>query len=157
MRGVLFMVLLTFTPAFELRASIPYGAFETGLPLWLTVVVCVVANIALAPLVWVFLDRFINIFLRIGWISSVYERLVERSRAKLHPYIEKWGVIGLGLFIGVPLPGSGVYSGALGAYLMGFSFRNFFWASVLGVLVAGSIVTAIVVSGTAASTLFIKH
>jgi len=52
------------------------------------------------------------------------------------------------LFIGIPLPGSGVYTGALGAYVLGFGYKRFIIASTIGVLIAGIIVTAIMLTGS---------
>ncbi|RMD85114.1 MAG: hypothetical protein D6815_02615 [Candidatus Dadabacteria bacterium] len=157
MRTFVKLVLITFMPAFELRASIPYGFYDTRFGPAGTVAICVAANIALAPLVWLFLDRGVHFFLRVKWIDRLYQRVVLRTRARLHPYVERWGTIGLALFIGVPLPGSGVYSGALGAYLLGFEFRQYMLASVAGVLIAASVVTAVVVSGASAWAFLIKH
>ncbi len=156
LRSLLTLVLITFMPAFELRASIPYGFYDTAISAPATVAVCLIANIALAPVVWLFLDRGIHIFLRVEWIDGIYQRVVGQARDRLHPYVERWGTLGLALFIGVPLPGSGVYSGALGAYLLGFGFRQYMIASVFGVLIAGSVVTAAVVSGTSAWSFLIK-
>ena len=154
---ILALVIMTFIPTFELRASIPYGYWDAGLPPAMTVVVCVLANIALAPFVWLFIDKGIHVFLRIEWINRFYTWLVERSQRRLHPYVERWGTIGLAIFIGIPLPGSGVYTGGLGAYLLGFDFRRYMIASVIGVLIAGALVTGIVVSGASGFGLFIKH
>ena len=157
MRTIAWIVLLTLAPTLELRASIPYGIINGEFPTWLVVAMCVVVNILLAPIVWVFLDRGIHIFLRVRWIKVLYEKLVIRARDNLHPYVERWGILGLALFIGVPLPGSGVYSGALGAYLLGFRFRQYLLAAAMGVMIAAAAVTAVMVSGSGALQLFIKH
>jgi uncharacterized membrane protein len=154
---MLWLILLTFVPTLELRASIPWGLIDEALPPWLVVVGCIVANIALAPIVWLFLDKGIHLFLRVGWINELYEKLVGRARANVESYVDRWGTLGLALFIGVPLPGSGVYSGALGAYLLGFNFRQYMLAATLGVFIAGALVTAAVLTGASAVDLFIKH
>ncbi len=153
---VFLLVAITWIPTLELRASIPYGYWDAGLPLWATVLVCVLANIALAPAVWLFVDKGVHLFLHVRWIERLWLRLVERSRAKLHRYVERWGTIGLALFIGIPLPGSGVYTGGLGAYLLGFDFRQYLIASVAGVFIAGALVTAVVVSGAESLRFLIK-
>lgn len=158
-RAVLVLLAYTFVPALELRFSIPYGLYnyrETLGP-GMVVAVCLVANTLLAPLVWVFVDRCMQVFLRIGWIERLWDLVVLRSRSRLEPYVERWGTLGLALFIGVPLPGSGVYSGALGAYLLGFNFRRYMLAAVLGVMIAGSAVTLIVVTGATTLELFLKR
>ena len=71
----------------------------------------------------------------------------------------------MAVFIGIPLPGSGVYTGALGAYLLGVDRRKFSVANVLGVLIAGAAVTAVcllILHGAVGENswiakLFIKH
>ena len=70
--------------------------------------------------------------------------------------MDKYGEIGIALFIGIPLPGSGVYSGSLGANLIGLKYKKFIIANILGVLIAGIIVTIIVLSGNNAFSYFIK-
>lgn len=155
-KKLLALVVLTFVPALELRASIPMGLIDGQLEPALVVGVCMLANFALAPLVWVFLDKGIHLFLRVGWIDALYQKVVLRARANVSSYVERWGTLGLALFIGVPLPGSGVYSGALGAYLLGFGFFQYLVAAALGVLIAGTLVTVAVLSGSSALAIFVK-
>lgn len=154
---LLMLVALTFVPALELRASIPYGLIDGALPAVVVVVACILANILLAPVVWIFLDKGIHFFLKVGWIDNLYESIVLRARHNVEPYVERWGTLGLAVFIGVPLPGSGVYSGALGAYLLGFGFVQYMFAAALGVIIAGSLVTAAVLTGASALEVFVKH
>ena len=151
------LIAITFVPALELRASIPYGYLGSSLPFAVAVAVCLIANVALAPLVWIFLDRAVHVLLRFDWIRRPYEKLVVRTQRNVEPWVSKWGVLGLGLFIGIPLPGSGVYSGALGAYLLGFRFRDFMIASVVGVFMAGLIVTLVTISGSSAFDLLVTR
>ena len=143
MNELLKLILLTLAPFLELRASIPYGILIAKLNWVLVFLVTVITNIVLAPIVYLFFDKFIHIFLRIKVVDRLYQKQVIRTQRKIHPLIEKYGVLGLALFIGVPLPGSGVYSGALGAYLLGFRKRDFLLAAIVGVLIAGIIVTLI--------------
>jgi uncharacterized membrane protein len=57
----------------------------------------------------------------------------------------------------VPIPGFGVYSGALGAYLLGMSFGRFMWVSFIGVLIAAALVTAATLSGSSAFSWVMSH
>ncbi len=154
---ILWLVLLTLAPALELRASIPYGLLHSDLSPWTVVAVCVACNIALAPLVWLFMAEGVHLVVRIKPIGRLYDRIVIRSRHNLEPYVKRWGTLGLALFIGVPLPGSGVYSGGLGGYLLGFNFKQYLIASALGVVIAASLVTAVVMSGTTAFGILLKR
>ncbi len=151
------IVLITFLPFLELRASIPYGIIALGREnWWLVFLIAVVVNIALAPLLYFFMDKVLHLFLRVKWIDKIWQKIVVKSQKKIHPYVEKYGVFGLAVFIGIPLPGSGVYSGAIGGYLLGFSFKDFFKAAVIGVLIAGAVVTLVMVVGTSGLGLFVK-
>ena len=153
---IVILVLLTLIPFLELRASIPYGILVLRMD-WLTVfIVCVLANILLAPLIYVFTHKIMWLFLKIEWINKIYKRLVIRTQKKVKPYVEKYGKIGLALFIGLPLPGSGVYSGGLGAYLLGFKFKDYVVASIIGVLIAGVVMTLISLFGSEAFGFLIK-
>jgi uncharacterized membrane protein len=137
------MILITMLPFLELRASIPYGINFLKLA-WPTVfIVCVISNIILGIIIYFMLDKFVHFFLRFRVFEIPYKKIVLRTQKKIHPYVEKYGEIGVALFIGVPLPGSGVYTGALGAYILGLKFKKFIIADIIGVLIAGTIVTII--------------
>ncbi|MEA3499505.1 MAG: small multi-drug export protein, partial [Candidatus Marinimicrobia bacterium] len=68
-------------------------------------------------------------------------------RRKVESKVEKYGEFGLALFIGIPLPGSGVYTGALAAFILGLDFKKFFIATVIGVFIAGILVTIATLTG----------
>ena len=150
------VVVLTLAPTLELRASIPYALLVAGWPVMTAATVGILANTALAPVLWVFVDKVMHLFLRVPWIDRIWQAYATRKRAKLQRYIDRWGVLGLALFIGVPFPGTGVYSGCAAAYLLGVRFRDFVLASFLGCLLAGSVITAVVASGNQAFDFFYK-
>jgi len=150
------IVILTFLPFLELRASIPYGILVAKEPWWLVVLVAVVVNILLGPILYFLLDKLLHLLLRVRPVAWFWQRTIVKTQKKIHPKVEKYGVYGLGLFIGVPLPGSGVYSGAFGGYLLGFSRKEFYVATVLGVLIAAAAVTAVVLTGATTFDIFVK-
>jgi len=153
---ILVLIILTLVPALELRASIPYGILATNLSWPLVFLICVATNIILGPILYFFLEKIILLFTKISFIKRCYDTYVIKTQYKIKPIVEKYGWLGVALFIGVPLPGSGVYSGALAAYLLGLKKRKFFLATVLGVLIAGVIVTIIALSGASALDFLIK-
>jgi len=157
MSEILNLILLTFTPFLELRASIPYGIFTTSLSLPLILFICILVNIILAPLLYIFFNYFVHLFLKIKIINRCYQKTITKTQKKIHPYIEKYGIWGLAIFIGIPLPGSGVYTGALGAYLLGFKFKDFFKAAVIGVFIAAILVTLISLSSNSVFHFLIKE
>ena len=132
-------------PALELRASIPWGVFamREDVP-WLTVVlICLVANIILGWAVFLVLGPVFTFVRRWSWFDRVIWPVLERTRHRIHPYVEKYGELGVAVFIGIPLPGSGVYTGAFGAYLLGLDRRKFSVANVIGVCIAAVAVTTL--------------
>jgi len=81
---------------------------------------------------------------------------VEKTQKKIHKLVEKYGELSVAVFVGIPLPGSGVYSGALAAYLIGLDFKKFTIANIIGVLIAGTLVTIISLTGMQAFNIFLK-
>jgi len=153
-RAIGWLVFLTLVPALELRASIPVGILPVKMPFthgeisslisWpLVVLICTVANIVLGWIVFWILGPVFTFVRRWGWFDRRIWPILERTRHKIHPYVEKYGEFGVAVFIGIPLPGSGVYTGAFGAYLLGLGKRKFAVANVIGVLIAAVAVTAL--------------
>lgn len=143
---ILILIGLTLLPFLELRASIPYGIFQTDIHWLIVFLICVITNILLAPVIYFLLNKLVNVFLIIKPFARVYNYYVLKTQKKIHAFVERWGELGVALFIAVPLPGSGVYSGALGSYIIGLSKKKFFYAAILGVTLAGVAVTAICLS-----------
>ncbi len=156
MKAILILVLITLIPTLELRASIPYGILRADMHWWAVVLVCVVTNIVLGPLVYLFLDKVMALLLRFEWLNQIYRRTVTRTQRRIQKSVDRYGEMGVALFIGIPLPGTGSYSGALGAYLLGLGYRRFIVANVIGVSMAGAIVTAVVLSGIEVFRILIK-
>ena len=148
------IAVLTFVPTLELRASIPYGLLATNLPWYWVFVSAVLINWAVAPVVYFFLKYFVKFLVQWPWFARIWERYTERTQKRIKRSVQTWGAWGLVVFIGIPLPGSGVYTGALGAYLLGMSFRRFLWVALGGVMIAAVAVTLIVTLGEGIGSFF---
>jgi len=156
MKELIYLILITFLPFLELRASIPFGILQTDYH-WSTVfLICVITNIILGIIIYICLDKFIHIATKIKLIDKIYKKCVEKTQKKIKKAVEKWGEPAIAVFIGIPLPGSGVYTGALGAYLIGLNFKKFVIANIVGVLIAGIIVTIVSLTGAQALQFLIK-
>lgn len=136
MDELLYLVLLTLVPWIELRGSIPYGIGIELNPV-LVFVVCVITNVLLLFPTFFFLDHFFR-FVK-HW--RIVRNMVDRVQKKASRYVDRWGFIGLMIFVMIPWPGTGAYSGALAAYLLGIPRENAFKAISAGVLIAGVLVT----------------
>jgi len=143
------LVALTFFPGLELRASIPFAMLikaadvqaTIGMPM--AVAICFATNVLVGILTFWLMGPVVQVFRRWPWFERVIWPRFEKTQHKLHPYVEKYGEWGLALFIGVPLPGTGAYTGAFGAYLLGLDKKKFLIANLLGVLIACIAVVAI--------------
>ena len=148
---IVLLVAVTLIPALELRASIPYGilgneslGITPGLMSWpLVSIVCVAANIVLGWGVFWILSPILRALEHWDWFRRRLEPIILHTQRRLRPYVDKYGEWGVALFIGIPLPGSGVYTGAFGAFLLGLDRRRFAVANVIGVLIAGTAVTVV--------------
>ncbi len=148
LKSIFILFLITLIPGLELRASIPMGIFggesiAVILPWPLTVLICIIANIVIGWAVFFLLDPLVTLCRRFPWFEKWIMRYLERAQRKLKPNVEKYGTFGLAVFIGIPLPLTGAYTGAAGAYALGMGKRKFLIANVIGVLIAATFVTAI--------------
>jgi uncharacterized membrane protein len=120
-------VVLTWIPWIELRGAIPL-AFQQGERLYLPVIL--LANLAIYWPGYYFLHF---VYHRIPEGSWVHRKL-EGVRAKAHPLVEKYGFWGLAIFVAIPLPGTGAYSGTAAAWLIGMDKWMGFWSVSVGVV-----------------------
>jgi uncharacterized membrane protein len=146
---------LSFLPISELRGGIPF-AIAQGIPWYAAWLFAVCMNALIAPACWLFLCTLHRLFLRMAWYKNFFNRFVDRARKKLKAGVEKWGWLAVAAFVAIPLPMTGAWTGTLGAWVLGISRRRTMLAVVLGVMTAGAIVTAVVMLGVQALSIFIK-
>ncbi|MDR1307818.1 MAG: small multi-drug export protein [Treponema sp.] len=173
----LWTAILSILPISELRGGIPF-ALANGVPWYIAWPFAVAANALAAPLCWLFLSTGHRLFYGkpagnaglsgaavttgnavtggFTWYRNLFDRFVERAREKLRSGVEKWGALGVALFVAVPLPVTGAWTGTLGAWVMGLPKRKTLPAVILGVAGAGAIVTAVMLLGIGALRIFIK-
>jgi len=143
----------TFVPISELRGGLWFALANSMHPL-LAYGYCVLLNILVAPLVLLFLHTVHKLLYKWQSYAKLFEKLIERSRKKVKAKVDKYGYIGLTLFVAIPLPITGAYTGALGAWVLGMDKKKSFLAISIGVCIAGIIVYTAVQLGI---TLFFKE
>lgn len=146
---------LSFLPISELRGAIPF-AVAHEVPWYVAYPLAAFLNALVAPVCWIFLSTLHKLFLKMDWYKNFFDRFVERARVKLREKVERWGWLGIAVFVAIPLPITGAWTGTLGAWVLGLSRRKTMLAVILGVIAAGAIVTAVVLLGIQALNLFIK-
>jgi uncharacterized membrane protein len=137
--NLLLLIGITMIPAIELRGSIPVGLARDlhPIPVFL---VTVAANCLIIPLAFVVLDLTYDRWLSKWWLVRHQVERVRRAGARL---VDRYELLGLTLFVAVPLPGTGAYSGVLLAWLLGMKRRASMVAIAAGVVIAGIVVTLI--------------
>ncbi len=157
MTEILQMIAITFVPTLELRASIPYGIFGIEMKWWIVFLVCVMANIIIGIFIFIFLEWIIKLICLVKPIENLWNKYTKHTQRRISKAVEKYGEWAVAIFIGIPLPGSGVYTGAVASFLIGLDFKKFIIADIIGVLIAGILVTIICLTGAGLSSIFIKQ
>jgi uncharacterized membrane protein len=137
-------VLVTASPISELRGGIPLG-ISLGLDPWFTFFVAIVVNALIFFPVFFVLRLFYDKFL---FRIPLFDRYLDSLRKRGKPIVDKYGFWGLFLFVAVPLPFTGAYTGTILAWLLDVDWRRAFPAVELGVVVAGVIVFLITLGAT---------
>ena len=139
--------LCSMLPIIELRGAIPM-AFAMGLPWWQAYLISVFGNLLPVP----FILLLINIVIKwmasskVKFFNKIANFLLERVEKK-RDRIEKYSFWGLCFFVAVPLPVTGAWTGSLVAAVIGMKPWKAFLSALLGVLIAGAVVTLIVYGG----------
>lgn len=156
MNHILIASLLSILPISELRGGIPYLVAQ-GYSLYLAYPLCVGLNFLVAPITYIFLNTLHKLFSRFDWYMRLFEKLVMRARHKIEQQVNKYGYWGILLFVAIPLPVTGAYTGTLGAWILGLSKRKTILAVAGGVIIAGIIVSLVMYFGIETLNIFIKH
>jgi uncharacterized membrane protein len=141
MNAVLELIFISMFPWIELRGGIPVGISKGLNPLYVFAI-CTITDILIIPLILIFLRYAVPLVLRIETIDRLYQWNVVRTLKRYEKY-KKWEELGLALFVAIPLPFTGVYSGTLISYVLDLKKREAFLSISLGATLAGIIVTAL--------------
>lgn len=140
MHPYLKVFLLSLTPVGELRLSVPMGILAFKLP-WLEVfLISIIGNILPAIIILVLFEYMDHHFRKIALIDALYTRLIDHSMKK-KKLLAILGYIGLLIFVAIPAPGTGAWTGAFLAGLLGFKRFISLIAIFGGLIVSATIVT----------------
>ena len=138
----LLTMLVSMVPVIELRGGIPFGV-AAGLPVWMAMLASVIGNLIPVPFIIVYIRRIFQ------WMRRRMPRfggIIDKLEAKAHlkgQKVQKYQYFGLALFVAIPLPGTGAWTGALAAAFLDMRLRKALPSIVAGVAVAGVVVSAI--------------
>ena len=130
-------------PIIELRGAIPLGA-ALGLPWWMSYFLSVVGNMLPVPIILLFVKKVLSFMSRcrvkfFNKVANYVYTKAEKNRAR----IEKYSFWGVALFVGIPLPMTGAWTGSLVAAMLNMKFWKAVLSALVGVLFAGVVMTLI--------------
>ena len=134
--------IISMIPILELRGGLLVAGPLLGVPLQTAIPLCIIGNIIPVPFILLLITPIF------AWMkgTNLFRPMVEKLEAKAmskSDKIEKYEFWGLVLFVGIPLPGTGAWTGSLIAALLGMKFKKAFPAVIIGILMATVIMTVI--------------
>ena len=144
--------LISMVPILELRGGLlAAGPALLDVPMWQAIPICFIGNLVPIPFILLLITKIFDWMKVTKKLKPLVEKL-EHKAMNQSANIEKYEFWGLVAFVGIPLPGTGAWTGALIAALLGIRFRKAFPAIVLGLVVATVIMT--ILSYTVLGTIF---
>ncbi len=143
----LIVLLLAAAPVSELRGAIPYGILVAKLSLAEVFILAILGN--LLPVIPLFfgIEFILKGLNHFRWTKKFGLWIVETTKRRT-TIIEYYEAIGLALFVAIPLPITGAWTGIIAASLFKIKFRYALLAVIVGVLIAGIVVTGLTLSGS---------
>ena len=145
--------LIGMVPLIELRGAVPY-AIATGIPMWQALIIGVVANMLPVPIIFFFARRVLEWGANKPVIGGFFTWCLKKGHKGGKKLAETAGdkgiFIALLLFVGIPIPGTGAWTGTLAASILDWDFKRSITAVMLGVILAGLIMVTLTVLGLGA-------
>ncbi|MBE5956030.1 MAG: small multidrug export protein [Lachnospiraceae bacterium] len=141
----LFIFLVSMVPLIELRGAIPFSQ-GFGLPLLTSYIVCIIGNMLPVPIIFLFARKVLEWGCDKPVVGKFFTFCIEKGHkggAKLQEKAGRGLYIALLLFVGIPLPGTGAWTGTLAASFLDMDFKKSVVAVLGGVLLAGLIMGAV--------------
>lgn len=141
MKKYLIVFLISMVPLIELRGAIPY-AVGFGLPTIPSYIVAVIGNMLPVPFIYLFARKILDWGKDKRWIGGFCRWCLlkgEKGGEKLQSKAGRGLFVALLLFVGIPLPGTGAWTGTLAASILNLDFKRSIVAVMLGVILAGVI------------------
>ena len=128
--------IISMIPILELRGGIlAAGPAFLNIPTWRAIPICLVGNLIPIPFILLLITPIFNWMKGTKHLKPLVDKLEAKAMKKKYQ-IEKYEFWGLGLFVGIPLPGTGAWTGSLIAALLGMKFKKAFPAVIIGICMA---------------------
>ncbi|AXQ77820.1 small multidrug export protein [Streptococcus chenjunshii] len=145
--------LISMVPLIELRGAVPY-AIASGIPMWQAIIIGVIGNMLPVPIIFFFARRVLEWGTDKPVIGGFFTWCLKKGHSggqKLSRAAGEKGLfLALLLFVGIPIPGTGAWTGTLAASILDWDFKRSVVAVMLGVILAGFIMASLTVLGLSA-------
>lgn len=143
MLNYLYIFVISMVPIIELRGAIPVG-YGLGLPFFINYIICCIGNLIPVPFILLFIKWLLNFMSssKIGFFNKTANFVLKKAD-KNKGKITKYATWGLFLFVAIPLPGTGAWTGALVASLLDMKRSRAMLSITAGVIAAGLIMSLI--------------
>lgn len=154
MKKYIFTFLLSMVPIFELRGGIPVGV-SMGVKWYHAVIICMIGNMIPVPFIYLFARKVLEWGADKPVIGKFFTWCLKKGHSGGEKLKEKagkgmfWALL---LFVGIPLPGTGAWTGTLAASFLEIDFKKSIVAVACGVILAAAIITVATLCGVAAFT-----
>ncbi len=135
------LFLLSATPVLEVRAAVPLGIAVYQLPALKVILICVLGSILPVFPILIFLKYATEWLSKIELFKKFFDWLFARTRSK-SKIIKEFELVGLTLFVAIPFPGTGVWTGTIAAYLLGLPWPATFICATIGTTIASLVLWA---------------
>lgn len=132
-------ILWSLSPFGEAKVGIPYGMYQ-GLNEYWVFVACFLANVFVFPIMMLFLEHINRYLLKWRFYKKSAVFVGQRAKKGSGDKIQRFGFLGIVLFVMIPLPGTGVYAGSIAAYLFKMKKRRAFAANTVGIFFSSLII-----------------
>ena len=139
LKNYLWVFFLSMVPVLELRAAIPVGA-TLGLEWVANYLICVIGNMIPVPFILLFIRHVLEWMKKVPHLNKI-AIWVENKAQKNTPKVQKYASLGLLIFVALPLPGPGAWTGALVAAMLDMRMKYAIPSIFCGVLIAGLIMS----------------
>ena len=150
LKKYLLAFLISMVPLIELRGGVPYAVLM-GLDYWTELVVCAIGNMLPVPIIYFFARKVLLWGCDKKYIGKFFSYCIEKGEKggrKLKARAGRGGLfIALMLFVGIPLPGTGAWTGTLAASFLNMGIKSTSLAVSLGVIIAGIIMGVVSMTG----------
>ena len=143
MKILLISFLMSAVPLIEQRGAIPYGIFS-GQPAWLVFLVSLAGSILPVPFILLLFNQIYQWLLKWQFFDRVVKH-IDKKIAKNQATFEKYEELALIIFIAIPLPTTGLWTGSAIASFLKLDFKKSLFCAVLGGIVSATIITALCV------------